>query len=112
MLCKLQSCLITGFADGRVQTKNGPAVTVYMVMVREYITAFLNPEMEKSVKDAISRVVVGGRCVSISLGAACTATMSRQSPAVLLTDPSVHVHIAGDRLFPVRPRPLGRILRP
>ena len=54
-----------------VHTKSGPAIGVYMVMVREYMAGFLPPEVEKEVKEAIKRV--GGTCNQSGLFLATTS---------------------------------------
>lgn len=39
-----------------VKTKNGPAVGLYMVMIRECLNSFMSPGVEKEVKEAIKAV--------------------------------------------------------
>ena len=43
-------------ARSNVQTKNGPMVSLYMVMIREYLTPFLSAKAEKEIKDAIKKI--------------------------------------------------------
>lgn len=43
-----------------VRTKSGPAISVYVVMIREYMAEFFQPGVEKELKEAVKKV--GGTC--------------------------------------------------
>ena len=55
-----------------VLTKNGPAVGLYIVMIRKYMPMYLLPAVEKDVKEAVKRV--GGTVNQSGLFLSTTST--------------------------------------